>query len=105
VAKFVLVYTGGGSMGESPEDQQKIMEAWMNWFGSLGEAVVDGGSPFGPSCTLASDGSVRAGGLAALSGYSIITAQSLTDATEKAKGCPVLSGGGGVEVYEAMPMG
>ena len=105
MAKFVLVYTGGGSMGDSPEDQQKIMEAWMNWFGSLGEAVIDAGSPFGPSSTIAPNGSIRDGGLAALSGYSIITAESLADASEKAKGCPVLSGGGGVEVYEAMPMG
>jgi hypothetical protein len=92
-------------MGDTPEEQQKIMEAWMSWFGSLGEAVVDGGSPFGPSCSIASDGSVRDGGRAALGGYSIITAESLADATKKAKGCPVLSGGGGVEVYESMPIG
>lgn len=105
MAKFVLVYAGGGSMGDSPEEQQKMMEAWMNWFGSLGDAVTDGGNPFGPSCTIASDGSVRDGGAAALSGYSIITAESLADASEKAKGCPVLSGGGGIEVYEAMPIG
>ncbi len=105
MAKFVLVYTGGGSMGDSPEEQQKIMEAWMNWFGSLGDAVVDGGSPFGPACSIASDGSVRDGGAAALSGYSIINAENLKDATAKAKGCPVLSDGGGVEVYESMPIG
>lgn len=105
MAKFVLVYTGGGSMGDTPEEQQKMMEDWMNWFGSLGEAVVDGGSPFGPSCTISSNGSVRDGGAAGLSGYSIITAESVSDAAEKAKGCPVLSGGGGVEVYEAMPIG
>jgi hypothetical protein len=105
MAKFVLAYTGGGTMGDSPEEQQKIMEAWMNWFGSLGEAVVDGGSPFGPSSTITSDGSVREGGAAALTGYSIIAADSLSDAADKAKGCPVLAGGGGVEVYESMPIG
>jgi hypothetical protein len=103
MAKFVLVYRGGG-MADSPEEQQKAMEAWMGWFGTLGAAVVDGGNPFGPSCTVSADGSSRDGGQAALTGYSIIEATSLSDAADKAKGCPVLSGGGSVEVYEAMPM-
>jgi hypothetical protein len=105
MAKFVLVYTGGGRMGESPEEQQKIMESWMNWFGSLGESVVDGGAPFGAAATVASDGSTRDGGASSLNGYSIITADGVSDAASKAKGCPVLAGGGSVEIYEAVPMG
>jgi hypothetical protein len=105
MAKFVLAYTGGGGMAESPEAQQKAMEAWMNWFGSLGEAVADGGAPFGPSATVAADGSTSDGGRSSLTGYSIITASDLSDATSKAKGCPVLASGGSVEVYEALPMG
>ena len=106
MAKFVLAYTGGSSMeGSSPEEQQKVMEEWMNWFGSLGEAVADGGAPFGPSSTISPDGKVREGGVAALTGYSIITADSLHEATSAAKGCPVLSAGGSVDVYEALPIG
>jgi hypothetical protein len=34
MAKFLLAYKGGGSMGSTPEEQQKVMEQWMNWFGS-----------------------------------------------------------------------
>jgi hypothetical protein len=104
MAKFVLAYKGGG-MGGTPEEQQKMMEAWMNWFGSLGESVVDGGNPFGPSASMASNGAVSDGGKSALTGYSIISADNLTDACNKAKGCPVLASGGSIEVYEAMPMG
>jgi hypothetical protein len=103
MAKFVLAYRGGG-MGDSPEAQQKLMEAWMNWFGALGESVVDGGSPFGASSSVAADGSVTASGSSGLTGYSILSADSLADALDKAKGCPVLTAGGSVEVYEAMPM-
>ena len=77
----------------------------MNWHGSLGEAVVDGGSPFGPSSTISSDGSVGDGGTSALTGYSIIAADNLADGAEKAKGCPVLSGGGADEVCEEIPIG
>ena len=104
MAKFLLAYKGG-AMGETPAEQQKQMEAWMNWFGSLGESVVDGGAPFGSSSTIASSGATSDGGKSALSGYSIISAGTLDEACTKAKGCPVLSTGGSIEVYEAMPMG
>jgi hypothetical protein len=104
MAKFVLVYSGGSGMA-APEEQQAVMEAWMNWFGSLGEAVVDPGSPFGPSAALSPDGATGPSGPSGLTGYSILSADSLDEATTKAKGCPVLSDGGTVEVYEALPIG
>jgi hypothetical protein len=104
MAKFVLAYQGGG-MAETEAEQQTAMEQWMNWFGQLGEAVVDGGNPFAASKTIASDGAVRDGGAAGLTGYSIVEADSLDDAVGKAKGCPVLSSGGTIDVYEAMPIG
>ena len=104
MAKYLLAYKGG-AMADTPKEQQKQMEAWMSWFGSLGEAVVDGGAAFGTASTLGSNGAVKDGGASRLSGYSIITAETLADAGDKAKGCPVLAGGGSVEVYEALPMG
>jgi hypothetical protein len=103
MANYVLVYRGG-SMAETPEEQQKVMESWGAWFGSLGASVVDGGAPFGPSASIASDGSTTDGGASALTGYSVLAADSLADALTKAKGCPVLSAGGSIEVYEPLPM-
>ncbi len=105
MAKFLFAYKGGG-MGPSPEAQQKAMEAWMGWFGSLGGQLVDQGSPFAPgSTTISPDGSVNAGSPSPLTGYSIISADSLAEANAKAKGCPVLTSGGSIEVYEALEMG
>jgi len=104
MGKYVLAYRGGG-MGESEAEQQAAMTQWMNWFGALGEAVVDGGTPFGPSSTIAAGGSVSDGGESGLTGYSIISADSLTEAVDKAKGCPVLSSGGAIDVYETLPIG
>jgi hypothetical protein len=103
MAKFLLAYKGGG-MGDTPEAQQKAMDAWMAWFGSLGADLVDQGAPLGPS-TSVSTGGVTPGGAAQLTGYTIITAASLDAASEKAKGCPVLTSGGSIEVYEALAMG
>ncbi len=99
MANYLLVYMGGG-MADTPEGQAKQMEAWGAWFGGMGEAVVDGGNPCGPSKTVASNGSVRDGGGAGIGGYSVIKANSLDEAAKLAKGCPVLAGGGSVEVYE-----
>jgi hypothetical protein len=104
MSKYVLVYSGG-AMNESPDAQEKAMEEWMNWFGSLGASIVDAGNPFGPACTVASDGSVAQQGANRLSGYSIIEADSLSAAAKTAEGCPVLSGGGSIEVYGAPPIG
>lgn len=104
MAKYLLAYRGGG-MGGTQEEQQAAMEQWMSWFGGLGDAVVDAGSPFGPSATLDSGGAASEGGGSSLTGYSILTADSLDDAISKAKGCPVLGAGGSLEVYESLPIG
>jgi hypothetical protein len=102
MAKFVYVYTGG-QMAETPEAQEQAMQAWGAWFGTLGASVTDMGNPFGASATVSSSGA-SAGGASKAGGYSIVEAASLDDATAKANGCPVLDGGGSVEVYEAIAM-
>jgi hypothetical protein len=58
----------------------------------------------GPSLAIAADGT-RGHAAAQLTGYTIITAESLEAAAEKAKGCPGLTSGGSIEVYEALEMG
>jgi hypothetical protein len=100
MSKFVYVFTGG-TMAATPEEQQSVMQQWGTWFGTIGPALLDEGNPFGPSATVSTAG-VGPGGPAG--GYTIIEAATLQDATDKAKGCPVLASGGTVEVYEALPM-
>ncbi|MEO6702120.1 MAG: YciI family protein [Jatrophihabitantaceae bacterium] len=102
MAKFVYLYSGG-QMAETPAAQEEAMQAWGAWFGTLGASVSDMGNPFGGSVTV-KDGGPAGTGAANLGGYSIIEAGSLDEAAAKASGCPVLSSGGTVEVYEAIPM-
>jgi hypothetical protein len=101
MAKYVFAYTGG-STPQSEQEQQQVMAAWTGWFGELGAAVVDPGNPFGPSKSVGGGGAVGDGGASGLTGYSIVNADSLDDAAAKATGCPVLHGGGRVDVYEAI---
>ena len=102
--KYVLAYHGGG-MPESEADQAAVMEAWGAWFGTMGDAVIDGGNPTGASKTLASDGSTSDGGGAnPISGYSLVKAADLDSAVSLAKGCPILAAGGTIEVAETIDM-
>jgi len=102
MTQFVFAYRGGG-MAATPEEQQKAMAAWEAWFGTLGSALVNIGNPFAASQTVQPDGSATAGG-GELTGYSVVDAADLPAAANLAKGCPILSDGGTVEVYETISM-
>jgi hypothetical protein len=97
MGNYLFVYKGGG-MAATEEEQQRVMAQWMAWFGSLGDSVVEVGNPLGASAA------VNGGATSGLTGFSVIAAGSLDDAVAKANGCPILEAGGGVEVYETIPM-
>lgn len=103
MAKFMFVYQGGGAMEESPSEQEKVMAAWGAWYGTLGDAVADGGAPFGGSTSVSQSG--RSAAASGLTGFSIVTANSLDAAAAMTTGCPVLVSGGTVDVYECIDMG
>ena len=105
MAKYLFAYHGGGDNPTSEEEVAAILDAWGNWFGTMGAAVIDGGNPVGGSHTVSPDGGVTEnGGANPVTGYSLIEASSLEDALAKAKGCPILEADGSVEVAEAIDM-
>jgi hypothetical protein len=104
MAKYLFSYHGG-KMPEGEEAIAEMMAAWGAWFESMGETVLDGGNPVMTSATVASDGSTSDGGGAnPVGGYGLFEAASMDAATEMAKGCPVLTSGGSVEVGETIDM-
>jgi hypothetical protein len=105
MADFVLLYTGGG-MPETEDETARVMKAWDDWYQQIGAALKDGGNPFTPAAkTIDSDGSVRDGAPGPQhTGYTIVQAGSLEEATGLAQGSPVLGGGGSVTVYETLPV-
>lgn len=105
MSRYVFAYHGGG-MAATPEEQEASMAAWGRWFGEIGEALIDGGAPVAAAKTVTEGGTVVDGGGAnPISGYSIVEASDLDAAVVIAKGCPLLSDGGSVEVAEAIDMG
>ena len=71
-----------------PRLQQKAMDAWMAWFGSLGADIVDQGSPFGPSTTVSGGGTTDRRRVEAHRATRSSPRPDLPAAAEKAKGCP-----------------
>jgi hypothetical protein len=100
----MFIYHGGGRP-ETPEEGERVMAAWQAWMGSIGEDMVDGGNPAGPSKTVTAGGVEDNGGANPVSGYTLVNAADMDAAVKIAQGCPILEGGGGtVEVAEAMEM-
>ena len=103
MARFVLMYHDG----DTPEEPTlETMDSWMSWFDSLGDAVVDMGSPFRGSATIAPGGEATKGsGPHQVTGYTVIEAPDMEAAAALAGGCPGLASGGSVRLYEGAQMG
>ena len=98
MGKYVYIYFAGSEDSGSAED-------WGNWFGQLGDKIVDPGNEFGHGGQAVHSAGVMAVKDMPATGYSIVTASSMDEATEMAKGCPLTgSKDGAVCVYEALPM-
>jgi hypothetical protein len=104
MANYVFAYSGGRGVSADETERNAQYAKWGQWFEELGSAVVEGGAAMGTARTVGPGGSVSEGGSRGLTGYSIVSAESLDAAVELAKACPVLEIGGAVDVYEAISM-
>lgn len=100
MTNYVLAYVGGGE----PEDgnMDEVMAAWGAWYQKMGDAVVDGGNPFNQAKLVTADGVQD--DAPAITGYTIISADSLDEAVEKVKDHPHIKYGGQVSVHQTFQM-
>jgi len=95
--KFLYLYFGGNPP-KSPDEGKAQMQAWMTYFGKMGDKIVDGGAPIGPQKSVGAHPQVRVGG------YSLVNAASLDEAVALTEGHPHVKFGGSIEVCETMPI-
>jgi hypothetical protein len=95
----------------SPEQMQSMMKPWQDWMGSLAaqNKLVSSGNRLAEEGKVLKNNSVVTNGpyveiKEAIGGYIIIRADSLEEAAELSKGCPIFSMGGNVEVRMVVPM-
>jgi hypothetical protein len=103
MSQFVFVYLGG-NQPSSPEEAKKHFSRYMEWLSALGDSVVTPMIPLKDTTTVSPDGSAREGGSSAMSGFTIIEADSMAAALSVAQDCPFLEIGGSLEVSELMQM-
>ena len=101
--QFIFVYLGG-NQPSSPEESSKHFDKYLGWLKSLGDAVVTPTIPLKDTHTVSPDGTIGVGGSSAMSGFSIIKAESMEAALSIAQACPFLEIEGSLEVSEMMQM-
>ncbi len=90
--KFVLMHIGF----ETPT--QEIMDAWGAWFAAIADKNVSNLGPFGAGIEITQAGSKELPlNEEAVTGYSVIEADSLEAAVAIAKDCPSITS---IRVYE-----
>ena len=100
MGKYVYIYYDGTNGSDSGDN-----EAWGKWFKELGSKIVDAGNPFDPAGQAVHQGGVMPVNEKPATGYSIINAENMEEATALAKGCPLMGAkDSAVCVYEALPM-
>jgi len=114
MTEFLLVFRRDAVSNEpapSPEQLQAMMKPWQDWIGSIAaqNKLVSSGNRLAPAGKVVKADNVVTDGpyveiKEAIGGYTIVKANSLEEAAELSKNCPILSVGGTVEVRAIVPM-
>lgn len=112
--EFLLVFradAADNAPAPSPEALQARMQPWQDWMGGLAaqNKLVSHGNRLHSEGRVVKPGNVITNGpfveiKEAIGGYIIIRAESIDEAAELSKACPILNIGGNVEVRALVPM-
>jgi hypothetical protein len=95
----------------SPAQMEAMMKKWMDWMGSIaaqnklanpGNRLGNDGKTVKPNRVVTDGPYVEI--KESIGGYIVVKTDSIEDAAELAKGCPILEVGGNVEVRTIIPM-
>jgi hypothetical protein len=107
--KFMLIFHGGISPNDSPEQMQENMNKWLAWVDKLAKAgVYAGGEPLLRGGKLVSQSGVTDGpyteGKEVVGGYFIVNAATFDDAVALCSDYPDFSYGGTIQVRQVLKM-
>jgi hypothetical protein len=112
MAQYLFLYRSAERTPVSPAQMQQRFQTWMAWMKELSDKghIKDRGQPLERSGKLVggtpkkniTDGPYAEKDL--VIGYTLVEARDLAEASELSTGCPILEGGGFVEVRPVMNM-
>jgi hypothetical protein len=103
MSNYVITYYGFPTF-DRPEDGNACMSRWRAWMGQVGGAMINPGTPLKPGKTLSAEGVSDSARGEPLTGFSIVSADSLDAAVALVSRCPHLAHGT-IDVAQAMDMG
>ena len=104
--KFILTYHGGETPS-TPEEGKEGMAKWKAWADSLGDALIDPGTPVGITKVITHKGVSSERSPHPLMGFSILQADDMEQAIKLVEDCPHLhmfKGTLEVSEMQSMPM-
>lgn len=112
--EFIFLFRSASSPADaqlSPEQLQNMIKPWQDWMGSIAaqNKLADPGNRLGRESATVHPGNVVTDGPYAeikemLGGYIMVKTESLQEAVELAKACPILTIGGTVEIRDIIRM-
>jgi hypothetical protein len=112
--EFLFVYrrdAASDTIQISADQAQAMLKPWVDWMGGLAaqNKLVDRGNRLAGEGSVVKPNNVITNGpyvelKEAVGGYSIVRAKDLKEASDLAKGCPILAMGGTVEVRTIVSM-
>lgn len=103
MAKYILVYLGG-NQPSNPEEGKKHFEEYRQWLMNLGDSVVSAANPLKDTHVIHPDGKTETGTTTAMSGFTILEADTIEEAVKMAEACPFKNIGGTLEISELVDM-
>jgi len=98
---YLITYYGAGDPPASAEAREQMMAAFGAWVASVGDRMVDPGTPLGAAKTVSPEGVSDGGPGVAIGGYSLVRADNLDEAVGLVKSHPFVGRGGSLQVSEA----
>jgi hypothetical protein len=112
--EFLLIFRRSEASADqqsSPEQLQAMMKPWQDWIGNIAaqNKLVNSGNRLTPEGRVVKSDSLITNGpyvemKEAIGGYIIVRADSIDEAAELSKDCPILKMNGNVEVRTIVPM-
>jgi hypothetical protein len=97
--RFLVTYHGS-NMPHDAESMVKARDAFMQWAGKAGPALVDPGAPIGASRTVSSEGTKDGLAGGPVNGWSVIEAADLNAAANLLADHPFIGRGGVLQINE-----